>query len=160
MTRSTAFDQLATPIEQPVPDVDALIQHIQLITLQNQILAQTQAQAQAQAKAQVQSAQQLSIGDLQCNGLARVKQDPPDEYMCHVCFRKGHWIKDCPSVRRKGSFSLNSLGMRVRVARTNVMSLSTARMLCAVQSVLVMGWFSGFLSIRIVCKNIVSGDIS
>jgi hypothetical protein len=23
---------------------------------------------------------------------------PPDDYLCHVCFQKGHYIKDCPQV--------------------------------------------------------------
>lgn len=23
---------------------------------------------------------------------------PPDDYLCHVCFEKGHFIKDCPQV--------------------------------------------------------------
>ncbi|XP_052123197.1 zinc finger CCHC domain-containing protein 24-like isoform X2 [Frankliniella occidentalis] len=27
---------------------------------------------------------------------------PPDAYMCHLCFNKGHYIKDCPQARPKG----------------------------------------------------------
>lgn len=27
------------------------------------------------------------------------KPIPPDDYLCHVCFQKGHYIKDCPQVR-------------------------------------------------------------
>ena len=23
---------------------------------------------------------------------------PPDDYLCHVCFQKGHYIKDCARV--------------------------------------------------------------
>lgn len=25
---------------------------------------------------------------------------PPPNYLCHLCFNKGHYIKDCPQVRR------------------------------------------------------------
>ena len=25
---------------------------------------------------------------------------PPPAYLCHLCFKKGHYIKDCPQVRR------------------------------------------------------------
>lgn len=25
---------------------------------------------------------------------------PPDGYLCHLCFGKGHYIKDCPQVRQ------------------------------------------------------------
>ena len=28
----------------------------------------------------------------------RVKK-PPESYMCHICFDKGHYITDCPQVR-------------------------------------------------------------
>lgn len=24
---------------------------------------------------------------------------PPPNYLCHLCFNKGHYIKDCPQVR-------------------------------------------------------------
>ncbi|GAB6018376.1 Zinc finger CCHC domain-containing protein 24 [Chamberlinius hualienensis] len=27
---------------------------------------------------------------------------PPQSYLCHLCFRKGHYIKDCPQARPKG----------------------------------------------------------
>ncbi|XP_029639152.1 uncharacterized protein LOC115214193 [Octopus sinensis] len=27
---------------------------------------------------------------------------PPSHYLCHLCFRKGHYIKDCPQARPKG----------------------------------------------------------
>ncbi|KAJ3645212.1 hypothetical protein Zmor_022891 [Zophobas morio] len=27
---------------------------------------------------------------------------PPATYMCHLCFQKGHYIKDCPKARPKG----------------------------------------------------------
>jgi Zinc knuckle len=26
------------------------------------------------------------------------KSLPPEDYLCHVCFQKGHYIKDCPQV--------------------------------------------------------------
>ncbi|XP_004715364.1 zinc finger CCHC domain-containing protein 24 [Echinops telfairi] len=27
---------------------------------------------------------------------------PPPNYLCHLCFNKGHYIKDCPQARPKG----------------------------------------------------------
>lgn len=27
---------------------------------------------------------------------------PPPSYLCHLCFKKGHYIKDCPQARPKG----------------------------------------------------------
>uniref|UniRef100_A0A646QEY3 Zinc finger CCHC domain-containing protein 24 n=1 Tax=Hemiscolopendra marginata TaxID=943146 RepID=A0A646QEY3_9MYRI len=27
---------------------------------------------------------------------------PPPTYLCHLCFKKGHYIKDCPQARPKG----------------------------------------------------------
>ncbi|XP_069705458.1 zinc finger CCHC domain-containing protein 24-like isoform X2 [Periplaneta americana] len=27
---------------------------------------------------------------------------PPPAYLCHLCFKKGHYIKDCPQARPKG----------------------------------------------------------
>ncbi|ELU08722.1 hypothetical protein CAPTEDRAFT_136592 [Capitella teleta] len=27
---------------------------------------------------------------------------PPNSYLCHLCFQKGHYIKDCPQARPKG----------------------------------------------------------
>ncbi|KAK7498586.1 hypothetical protein BaRGS_00010246, partial [Batillaria attramentaria] len=27
---------------------------------------------------------------------------PPSSYLCHLCFNKGHYIKDCPQARPKG----------------------------------------------------------
>jgi len=26
------------------------------------------------------------------------KRVPPSDYLCHLCFQKGHFIKDCPQV--------------------------------------------------------------
>jgi len=26
---------------------------------------------------------------------------PPPNYLCHLCFNKGHYIKDCPQVSRQ-----------------------------------------------------------
>jgi len=26
------------------------------------------------------------------------KRVPPGDYLCHLCFQKGHFIKDCPQV--------------------------------------------------------------
>lgn len=32
--------------------------------------------------------------------MGKMREEPPGEYLCHVCFRKGHWIKECPFVSR------------------------------------------------------------
>ncbi|CAH1116094.1 unnamed protein product [Phaedon cochleariae] len=32
----------------------------------------------------------------------QLKRPPPAAYLCHLCFRKGHYIKDCPQARPKG----------------------------------------------------------
>ncbi|KAL1123462.1 hypothetical protein AAG570_002542, partial [Ranatra chinensis] len=29
-------------------------------------------------------------------------KQPPSTYLCHLCFSKGHYIKDCPMARPKG----------------------------------------------------------
>ncbi|EPQ15274.1 Zinc finger CCHC domain-containing protein 24 [Myotis brandtii] len=31
---------------------------------------------------------------------------PPPNYLCHLCFNKGHYIKDCPQVRQPGPVRL------------------------------------------------------
>ncbi|XP_059472413.1 zinc finger CCHC domain-containing protein 24-like [Neocloeon triangulifer] len=31
-----------------------------------------------------------------------MKRSPPSTYMCHLCFQKGHYIKDCPQALPKG----------------------------------------------------------
>lgn len=49
-----------------------------------------------------------SIGDLADHftelGLLDRKptKRPPPSYLCHLCFKKGHYIKDCPQARPKG----------------------------------------------------------
>ncbi|XP_015585998.1 zinc finger CCHC domain-containing protein 24 isoform X2 [Cephus cinctus] len=49
-----------------------------------------------------------SIGDLADHftelGLLERKptKRPPSTYLCHLCFKKGHYIKDCPQARPKG----------------------------------------------------------
>nr|XP_033335686.1 zinc finger CCHC domain-containing protein 24-like [Megalopta genalis] len=49
-----------------------------------------------------------SIGDLADHftelGLLDRKptKRPPPSYLCHLCFKKGHYIKDCPEARPKG----------------------------------------------------------
>ncbi|KRT85674.1 hypothetical protein AMK59_2842, partial [Oryctes borbonicus] len=35
-------------------------------------------------------------------GERRQSKRPPPSYMCHLCFQKGHYIKDCPQARPKG----------------------------------------------------------
>ncbi|XP_032687437.1 zinc finger CCHC domain-containing protein 24-like isoform X1 [Odontomachus brunneus] len=39
---------------------------------------------------------ELAIGD------RRSTRRPPPTYLCHLCFRKGHYIKDCPQARPRG----------------------------------------------------------
>ncbi|XP_034951895.1 zinc finger CCHC domain-containing protein 24-like isoform X2 [Chelonus insularis] len=49
-----------------------------------------------------------SIGDLaeHFNELGLLDRKPtkrpPSTYLCHLCFKKGHYIKDCPQARPKG----------------------------------------------------------
>ncbi|XP_059608634.1 zinc finger CCHC domain-containing protein 24-like [Phlebotomus argentipes] len=31
----------------------------------------------------------------------KVQKTPPANYLCHLCFRKGHFIRDCPKARPK-----------------------------------------------------------
>ena len=35
---------------------------------------------------------------------------PPDGYLCHLCFGKGHYIKDCPEV----SLIISSIAVKVK----------------------------------------------
>ncbi|KAL6443802.1 hypothetical protein ACFW04_001695 [Cataglyphis niger] len=39
--------------------------------------------------------------DLSLNDKKPTKR-PPSTYLCHLCFKKGHYIKDCPQARPKG----------------------------------------------------------
>lgn len=39
---------------------------------------------------------ELSIND------RKSSKRPPNHYLCHLCFSKGHYIKDCPQARPKG----------------------------------------------------------
>ncbi|XP_051769649.1 zinc finger CCHC domain-containing protein 24-like isoform X1 [Ctenopharyngodon idella] len=32
----------------------------------------------------------------------KLHKKPPANYLCHLCFNKGHYIKDCPQARPKG----------------------------------------------------------
>lgn len=32
---------------------------------------------------------------------------PPPNYLCHLCFNKGHYIKDCPQVRQRSPTGLS-----------------------------------------------------
>lgn len=34
---------------------------------------------------------------------------PPEGYLCHLCFCKGHYIKDCPQVSNKFSKAIQAL---------------------------------------------------
>ncbi|XP_022917155.1 zinc finger CCHC domain-containing protein 24-like [Onthophagus taurus] len=42
------------------------------------------------------------LSDLNLNHSNRPTKRPPATYMCHLCFQKGHYIKDCPKARPKG----------------------------------------------------------
>jgi hypothetical protein len=35
---------------------------------------------------------ELAVGD------RKPAKKPPSTYLCHLCFKKGHYIKDCPQV--------------------------------------------------------------
>ncbi|KAL4240545.1 Zinc finger CCHC domain-containing protein 24 [Mactra antiquata] len=37
-----------------------------------------------------------------CLTLPKPSKRPPSTYLCHLCFTKGHFIKDCPQARPKG----------------------------------------------------------
>ncbi|XP_072038393.1 zinc finger CCHC domain-containing protein 24-like isoform X2 [Amphiura filiformis] len=44
------------------------------------------------------------FGDLSLQQITDRKpgKRPPPTYLCHLCFNKGHYIKDCPQARPKG----------------------------------------------------------
>ncbi|XP_034049963.1 zinc finger CCHC domain-containing protein 24-like [Thalassophryne amazonica] len=43
------------------------------------------------------------FSDLSLSSDARkASKKPPPNYLCHLCFNKGHYIKDCPQARPKG----------------------------------------------------------
>ncbi|XP_075884315.1 zinc finger CCHC domain-containing protein 24-like isoform X2 [Nelusetta ayraudi] len=43
------------------------------------------------------------FSDLSLSAEARKpSKRPPPNYLCHLCFNKGHYIKDCPQARPKG----------------------------------------------------------
>ncbi|KAH3863675.1 zinc finger CCHC domain-containing protein 24-like [Dreissena polymorpha] len=37
-----------------------------------------------------------------CLSVPKPSKRPPSTYLCHLCFTKGHYIKDCPQARPKG----------------------------------------------------------
>ncbi|XP_052815180.1 zinc finger CCHC domain-containing protein 24-like [Mya arenaria] len=37
-----------------------------------------------------------------CLSMPKPSKRPPSTYLCHLCFTKGHYIKDCPQARPKG----------------------------------------------------------
>lgn len=43
---------------------------------------------------------ELSLTDSDTNQSSRFRaaKKPPSTYLCHLCFQKGHFIKDCPQV--------------------------------------------------------------
>ncbi|CAL1527448.1 unnamed protein product [Lymnaea stagnalis] len=42
------------------------------------------------------------FSDLAISQDRRLGKRPPSSYLCHLCFTKGHYIKDCPQARPKG----------------------------------------------------------
>lgn len=44
--------------------------------------------------------------------LSTSHQQPPLNYMCHLCFMKGHFIRDCPQVNMTEGCILNELTMK------------------------------------------------
>jgi hypothetical protein len=45
---------------------------------------------------------------------------PPPTYLCHLCFKKGHYIKDCPQVNDFLTFQLRgSVEYRRSLAKEN-----------------------------------------
>nr|KAI8766749.1 putative cyclin-dependent serine/threonine-protein kinase DD [Biomphalaria glabrata] len=42
------------------------------------------------------------FSDLTLSQDRRLGKRPPSSYLCHLCFTKGHYIKDCPQARPKG----------------------------------------------------------
>ena len=48
---------------------------------------------------------------------------PPDGYLCHLCFCKGHYIKDCPQVNNSSLFGqafFQSSGLYLNSTNYNV----------------------------------------
>ncbi|XP_012944177.1 probable cyclin-dependent serine/threonine-protein kinase DDB_G0292550 [Aplysia californica] len=43
-----------------------------------------------------------NFSDLTLSPDRRTSKRPPSSYLCHLCFTKGHYIKDCPQARPKG----------------------------------------------------------
>ncbi|KAK2098362.1 hypothetical protein P7K49_023813 [Saguinus oedipus] len=44
-----------------------------------------------------------NVSDLTLTSEARKpSKRPQPNYLCHLCFNKGHYIKDCPQLRLKG----------------------------------------------------------
>lgn len=42
------------------------------------------------------------FSDLSIGFDSKLARKPPTNYLCHLCFCKGHYIKDCPQARPKG----------------------------------------------------------
>ncbi|XP_037052455.1 zinc finger CCHC domain-containing protein 24-like isoform X2 [Bradysia coprophila] len=42
------------------------------------------------------------FNDLRIFRNEKAAKSPPLNYMCHLCFKKGHYIRDCPQARPKG----------------------------------------------------------
>ncbi|XP_046365001.1 zinc finger CCHC domain-containing protein 24-like isoform X2 [Haliotis cracherodii] len=42
------------------------------------------------------------FSDLSLSMERKPSKRPPSSYLCHLCFNKGHYIKDCPQARPKG----------------------------------------------------------
>ncbi|KAF2982897.1 hypothetical protein EK904_005832, partial [Melospiza melodia maxima] len=59
------------------------------------------------------------FSDLSLSSEARKpSKRPPPNYLCHLCFNKGHYIKDCPQAKQtRTSWNLSSLLSKVPVQR-------------------------------------------
>lgn len=43
--------------------------------------------------------------------LCSPKKAPPSKYQCHICYRSGHYISDCPMVNGLKILSAGSYGI-------------------------------------------------
>ncbi|XP_011503020.1 PREDICTED: zinc finger CCHC domain-containing protein 24-like [Ceratosolen solmsi marchali] len=78
--------------------------HNQQGTWNNFSTSQMQSNAQQTSSANLRD----NLGDLGehfselCLLESKSTKRPPSTYLCHLCFKKGHYIRDCPQARPKG----------------------------------------------------------
>jgi Zinc knuckle len=63
----------------------------------NDVMADIQNQLRELSLCDVIDAGGSVAGSMQ-SGRYRCAKKPPSTYLCHLCFQKGHFIKDCPQV--------------------------------------------------------------